>query len=94
MCVCVCVCMCVCERVNECVSNLLLLALEVKDGRATWISGELAQVASTTGKIQRVSSDVVGQVSQSGVLPALLQSCLSLLLQSQCMERVTHATHT
>ena len=54
------------------------LALEVEDGWFARVSHQLVQVAATASKVQSVFRDVVGEVSQPGILPALLQSCLAL----------------
>ena len=67
---------------------LLLLSLEVEDGGVTRVADQLAEVATTTGKVQRVFADVVGEVGQTGILPALLQSRLTPLL---CMENSVYS---
>lgn len=60
---------------------LYLLSLEVEDGGIARVSDQLAQVATTAGHVEGVFGDVVGEVSQSGILPALFQSNLTILLQ-------------
>ena len=58
----------------------LFLPLEVEDGGVARVAYELAEVASTPGKVECVLGDVVSELGQTGVLPALSQSCLALLL--------------
>ena len=59
---------------------VFFLSLEVEDGGVARVAYELAEVASTPGKVKCVLGDVVSELGQTGILPALSQSCLTLLL--------------
>ena len=59
---------------------LLLLALEVKDGGIARVPHEFTEVATSSGKVERVFGDVVGEMSQTSVLPTFLQGRLTPLL--------------
>ena len=62
-------------------THLFLLGLETEDGRLSHVRGhKLAEPPSTSGKVQPVLCDVVGETGKTGILPTLLHCLLTLPL--------------
>ena len=60
---------------------LLFFLLERENGWLANVSGhKFANPPPTTGKVQMVLSNMVGEVSQAGIFPTLFQSLIVLVL--------------
>ena len=60
-------------------THLLFLSMKSEDGWLGQVScHKLTKPPPTTGKVQTVLGNVVGEISQTGILPTLLQ-CLQTL---------------